>query len=64
MKSTAEGNPKANNTKIYMRRTGETLPYTHTQTHAHAELGAEALRIITSVTLDTSGKTASAHFHI
>lgn len=37
---------------------------THTHEHAHTEVYEEPLRIITSATLDTSGKTASAHFHI
>lgn len=43
-----------------MRGLGKTLLCTHT----HTRLIAEALRIINSVTLDTSGKTASACFYI
>lgn len=45
-----------------MRGLGKTLLCTHT--HTHTRLIAEALRIINSVTLDTSGKTASACFYI
>lgn len=54
------GESKSKQHKNIHETTGKTLLYTH----AHTELTAEALRIITSATLDTSGKTASAHFHI